>query len=423
VVNTTVANIFVNGINTSAGNTINTTENNKTVTTVIVDEEGIQKKIDSEGNNSIVTISVGTGSNIVRGEFNGQIVKNMEEKQSIIEIKTDSATYTIPTNQINIDAISEQFGTQIELKDIKVEIEIIESNQEQVTAFENDAKEGTFTFVAPFIEFNIICTYNENIINVSKFNNYVERTIVIPEGIDSENITTGIVLNSDGTVRHVPTKIAMIDGIYYAQINSLTNSLYSLIWNPVEFIDVVGHWAKEAVNDMGSRMVISGTGNNNFEPDRDITRAEFAAIVVRALGLEPGIGENKFNDVDEDAWFNDFIKTANEYNIISGYGNDQFGPTDMITREQAMTIISRAMKITGLETESTDTEVKKLLESFEDSSQISDYAKENIAACLKAGIVSGRDGNLIASQDNITRAEVATVVRNMLIEAELINKK
>ncbi|MFA9422065.1 MAG: S-layer homology domain-containing protein [Sedimentibacter sp.] len=418
----TGANIFVNGINASAGNTINTTENNKTVTTVVIDDESIEKKLNSEGNNSVVTISVSTGSNIVRSEFNGQIVKNMEEKQSIIEIKTDSAYYRIPTKQINIDAISEQFGTQIELKDIKVEIEIITPNQEQVTAFENDVINGKYTIVAPLVEFNIICTYEDKIINVSKFNNYVERTIAITEGIDLENITTGIVLNSDGTVRHVPTKIELIDGKWYAQINSLTNSLYAVIWNPLEFTDVAQHWAKEAVNDMGSRMIISGTGNNAFEPDRDITRAEFATIVVRALGLEPEIGENNFNDVDDEEWFNDYINSANSYNIISGYGNGQFGPTDMITREQAMTIIARATKITGLKTELTETEINNLLDSFEDSSQISDYAKENIAACLKAGIVSGRDGNLIACQDNITRAEVATVVRNMLIESELINK-
>jgi len=87
----------------------------------------------------------------------------------------------------------------------------------------------------------------------------------------------------------------VIDGRYYARINSLTDSTYSVIWNPIDFNDSAVHWAKEAINDMGSRLVISGTGNDMFEPDRDITRAEFAAIIVRALGIKPGMEQNMFS--------------------------------------------------------------------------------------------------------------------------------
>ncbi|WP_189032613.1 S-layer homology domain-containing protein [Paenibacillus albidus] len=74
----------------------------------------------------------------------------------------------------------------------------------------------------------------------------------------------------------MPTKIVVIDGKPYAQINSLTNSVYSVIYSPITFADVNTHWAKEAVNDMGSRLVIDGSGEGSFEPGRDITRAEFA---------------------------------------------------------------------------------------------------------------------------------------------------
>jgi hypothetical protein len=96
----------------------------------------------------------------------------------------------------------------------------------------------------------------------------------------------------------------------------------------VEFKDVTDHWAKEAVNDMGSRMIISGIGNDTFEPDRDITRAEFAAVIVRALGLKPGTGGNPFTDVSSNVWYCDYVKTATEYKLISGYGNGKFGPDD-----------------------------------------------------------------------------------------------
>lgn len=84
---------------------------------------------------------------------------------------------------------------------------------------------------------------------------------------------------------------------------------------------------------MGSRLVISGVGEDKFGPDRDITRAEFALIIVRGLGLmRSGSGKDVFNDVAKDAWYYDAVAIAYEYNLIGGYGNGQFGPMNKITR-------------------------------------------------------------------------------------------
>ena len=105
---------------------------------------------------------------------------------------------------------------------------------------------------------------------------YVERTVTIPDGVDPSKITTGIVLNSDGTFSHVPTSIVVINGKYYAKINSLTNSTYSVIYTPISFADVANHWAKDAINDMGS----SAT---TLSPRSPVTRAEVAVMVQRLL--------------------------------------------------------------------------------------------------------------------------------------------
>lgn len=233
-------------------------------------------------------------------------------------------------------------------------------------------------------------------------------------------IQSRIVMDPDGAVRHVPTQVTVIDGKYYAKINSLTNSTYSVVWHPLEFKDAAGHWAEEAINDMGSRMVISGVGNGIFQPDRDITRAEFTAIVVTALGLKPGMGTVSFNDVQDYDWYSGYIKTAFEYNLISGYNAEKFGPKDSITREQAMAIIARAMKITPLKVELDGGEVQKLLGAYLDRERTAVYAKDGIAACIKAGVVQGRNGNILDPKKNITRAEVAVIVRNMLQKAGLI---
>lgn len=415
------ADILVNGKVENAGTASTTTQGGKTVTTVTVDSEKLKQKLDAEGDHSVVTIPVNTASDVVIGELNGEMVKNMENKQAVIEVKTGAAAYTLPAQQINIKAISEQLGQNVALGDIKVQIEIAESAANTVQVAENSAQKGSFTLVVQPVDFTVRCTYGNKTVEVSQFNNYVERTVAIPDGVDPNKITTGVVVDPDGTVRHMPTRITVIDGRYYAVINSLTNSTYSVVWHPLEFKDVAKHWAKEAVNDMGSRMVIDGIGNGLFEPNRDITRAEFAAIVVRGLGLKPGTGENPFSDVKSSAWYSNSIETASAYGLITGYGNDTFRPMEKITREQAMTIVGRAMEITGLKQDIASGETNAILASFGDSDKTSSWAKESTAACIKEGIVAGKTGNLLVPKANITRAEVAAIISRLLKESDLIN--
>lgn len=239
----------------------------------------------------------------------------------------------MPASQINIDNISAEIGSHVELKDIVVEVKISQASEATIEIIEDIANKNNYQIVVKPIEFEITCTLGDKIVKVSKFNDYVERMIAIPEDVDATKITTGIVLNSDGTYSHVPTVITLIDGKYYAKINSLTNSTYSVIYSPKDFKDIEDHWAEDSILDMGSRLIVNGSGDNYFEPDRDITRAEFATIVVKALGL---------------------------------MRNGEFATMEKITREEAMTIIAKAMEIVKLNSEFQNDEKDIRLSSFND---------------------------------------------------------
>ena len=412
--------ILVNGRGEIAATAKTTKEGDKSVITITVDDKKVAEKLEREGKNTVVTIPVKTEADVIIGKINGQTVKNMENKEAVLEIKTNNVVYSIPASQINIDAVSAQIGREVQLEDISIGVRIAASSKDTLKLAEETAAKNNYQLVVNPVDFEITCTNNSKTVEVSRFNVFVKRMVAIPEGIDPNKITTGVVIEPDGTSRHVPTRVTVENGRYYAVINSLTNSTYTVVWHPLQFKDVEKHWAKDAINDMGSRMVVNGTGEDRFNPDRDITRAEFAAIIVRALGLKPGMGDNQFTDVKNTDWYADYIRIAADYNLISGYGNGKFGPMDKITREQAMTIIARAMKITGLKVELKDGEIQKLLEAFGDSGKAAQYAKSAIAVCLKAEIVSGRNGKVIAPKDNITRAEVAAVVRRLLQKSELI---
>ncbi|GGG14076.1 hypothetical protein GCM10010912_68130 [Paenibacillus albidus] len=144
-------------------------------------------------------------------------------------------------------------------------------------------------------------------------------------------------------------------------------------------------------------------------------------IIIKGLGgMRPGTGKDIFKDVTRDNWYYDAVAIAHEYGIIDGYGDGAFGPMDKISRKQAMTMTARAMKLTGLKVELTENEAEQLLSRFEDAGIASDYTKHSIASCLKAGIITGRDGNVVVPKNNITHTEAAVIVKRLLQQSGLI---
>ncbi|MDG0795119.1 S-layer homology domain-containing protein [Cohnella ginsengisoli] len=227
-------------------------------------------------------------------------------------------------------------------------------------------------------------------------------------------------MEPDGSVRHVPTQIVVIENQYFAKVNSLTNSTYSLVYHPVTFVDVDRHWAKVAVNDMGSRMVINGIGNDLFNPDQSITRAEFAAIMVRGLGLKSTGGDTSFSDVKTTDWFSGAIQTLYQYKLMDGFEDGTFRPTDNITREQAMKMIAQAMVLTDLKSKLFAEESAAELKPFTDGNTVAEWAKTSVADVIQAGIITGRSPTTLAPKANISRAEVAVIIRKLLQQSGLI---
>ena len=103
-----------------------------------------------------------------------------------------------------------------------------------------------------------------------------------------------------------------------------------------------GAWYAEPVNVMAKLGIVEGVGDNKFEPNREITRAEFTAMAMRFAEGETG-GKNIFSDVDEDDWFYDVVVDSIKYGWIEGYPDGTFRPQNLITREEVTTIVNRML--------------------------------------------------------------------------------
>ncbi|MGO4541294.1 S-layer homology domain-containing protein [Paenibacillus sp. 2TAB19] len=412
--------VLVNGKVENAGKATTTESGGVKTTTVVVDPAKLQSKLDAEGVNAVVTIPVKSKSNVIVGELNGQMVKNMENLLATLVLQTDKGSYTLPAKEINIDELAGKLGSNVKLEDIQLKVTVAQTPDTMAKVVESAASEGEFSVVVPAVDFTVTATYGGKTVEVTAYNVYVERMVALPDGIDPNRITTGVVVDPDGTVRHVPTQIVMIDGKSYAIIKSLTNSTYAVVWHPIAFADVEKHWAKEAVNDMGARLVIHGVNETSFNPDADITRAEFAAMIVRGLGLRLGEASQSFSDVATDAWYASAIQTALDYGLVSGYEDGTFQPNAKITREQAMVIIAKAMKLTGLAKVTGVPDKDAVLGKFADSANMGTWATDSIALAAEAGLISGRSNGKLEAKANVTRAEVATLIQRLLKQSDLI---
>ncbi|MEM5816231.1 MAG: Ig-like domain-containing protein, partial [Desulfitobacterium hafniense] len=359
---------------------------------ILVNDALLNEGLEAGGSGPRVTISVEDAVSLLFTGITGQTVKNMAERGAVLEITTGLAGYTIPAELLNIDEIAGQFGGHVNLGDIAIDIRVAEPSPDLVRIMEDAAGQGSLSILVPPVEFAIECTYNGRTIAVEHFRVPVERRIPIPAGVDPNRITTAVVVERDGTLRHIPTKVVEIEGVYYAQIMSLTNSVYTLIWNPVEFRDMEGHWAKEYVNDSGSRLIVSGVENGIYKPDSMITRAELAAIITRALGIKSKAGGNGFTDVTEGDWFYGAVNAAMEYGIIAGYGDGSFKPDRKVTREESFSMIAKAMELACAETGAvmrlTEAEATYILTGFADSAELGSWSRKAVAYAVRSGIVS-----------------------------------
>ncbi|MBF4694742.1 Ig-like domain-containing protein [Fusibacter ferrireducens] len=422
--------IVINGKEQSAGKEVKTVTDGKTTVTVAVNNQVIESKIDEAirdntaqtGNTIQVPIS-DTESQVAKVELTGDIVKKLEQNTFDISVKRSNIEYVIPAREFTISKVAESMGVQEQsLVDIKIEVKIAKVDEAVIAQYNEVVANNGSEMVFPPTEFEIVAktTGNDGItkeVTIGKFSNYVERVMEIPANVDPAKVTTGIVFNSDGTYSHVPTDVFQKDGKWYTRLNSLTNSRYTVIYNPVTVKSVANHWSKAVVNDMASRLIVINP--ETFEPEQAITRADFSEYLVRALGLyrEGTTSTSRYSDVTNANARALGIYIASENGIVSGYPDGTFKPNQQITREEAMVMYRNAMKLTNLTGDDSGR-----YSTFKDFTEVSGWASESVRDVLSAHIFNGTEPLMISPKSNLKYSEAIQAIRNLLVESNLINR-
>ena len=184
------------------------------------------------------------------------------------------------------------------------------------------------------------------------------------------------------------------------------------------FTDTASHPNKTAIEALAAREIINGKGGGTFDPDGQVTRAEFAKMAVNSLGLPEKAG-SPFSDVPAGQWYTAPIAAACYYEIVKGVGGNKFDPGGAITRQEAAVMIARAAKLCGLESELSETEIRDTLAQFGDYRTAASWAQPALAFCYGTGILD--DDKLdIKPAEAVKRCEIAEMLYRMLRQAELL---
>lgn len=169
----------------------------------------------------------------------------------------------------------------------------------------------------------------------------------------------------------------------------------------VDFSDMDNFaWAKEAVDYLREKNIVSGKEPGKYYPADPVTRSEFIKIIVNAFSIKEGTANLKFRDTDESRWDYKYINAAYSAGIINGYSDEYFGCDAPISRQDIAVIIARVKEFDG----------GILAERFKDDREIAEYAYNAVYNLRFKGIINGDDNNCFKPNNNATRAETAMIV-------------
>ena len=166
-------------------------------------------------------------------------------------------------------------------------------------------------------------------------------------------------------------------------------------------------WYTEAVSAAVDNGLLYGKSNTIIDPNGDMTRAEMAAIINRSFGCYAKADISKYKDVSKDKWYFEDVAMAVQMRTYNGRSNSSMAPDAPITRQEAMTVVARALEL------DYDSYSKTDLSTFSDRSEISNWALPYVRAMVGSDYIHGR-GKKLAPQDNITRAEFAQIFANII---------
>jgi S-layer family protein len=172
------------------------------------------------------------------------------------------------------------------------------------------------------------------------------------------------------------------------------------------FKDIENHWARNEIELLAGKGIVSGMVDGCFNPEEKITRAQFATMTFNIMELEKEEYSGKFVDVKSSDWFSLYVEAVAKIGVVLG-SQDRFYPNNNITREEMAVIIVRVMEQKGISVMSNQV-------SFADKDNISSWAVESVSKAVDKKIIKGMTDITFEPKQNATRAQASVMLYRLM---------
>ncbi|PZD94525.1 hypothetical protein DNH61_17560 [Paenibacillus sambharensis] len=338
-------------------------------------------------------------------------------KELVVELKSGLGSITIPVRELQQQAQKES-GLSAPIRTMTVSI--TPADAAAASAIEAAVKAKGASIVVQPVDFAVrFDDANGMSHKLHSFGRYMKRTITAAGVTGSSAKAAGMVWDeTSGTFRYSPTaSIQQTGGRWTVELNDRSPGISFVTTYAVTYADTNKHWAEKEIERLASMMIVNGRGEDTYVPSGSVTRAEFAALLTRVLGLSGAeAGSASFSDVSG-GWYEDTVTAAVEAGLVTGYSDGSFRPNATISRQEMAVMMLRAFRYLN------DGELpaggKGANPAFADQQAIKSWANEAVSQAVELGIAKGDGDNNFRPADNATRAEAAVMLLRMMKAAGL----
>lgn len=390
-------------------------------TDVVIDENVL--KLDSDLIDTTmlsVNLEVTPTNGVAYMSIPASILKKFEVKNPTFyfEIKTPYGSFQVPANLASlIPGLQELLGAnQLTADDISFKINLIDKSGDKAVYAAFAASLPNGSVMGTIVDFNIDIINlktGQKIGSADKFNKALTRVIPMPKDLTDMPEQWGAFRYNEETKKFdfIPAKKVQVDGIWYVMLRSYSNSVYVVAGNSVRFTDIQQHWGTSFIELSAAKGLVNGIGGGLYEPNKAVTRAEFAAMLVRVLGRDTLTDSSvPYDDVLADKWYYGDVATAKEFGLLDFVSGSSYKPEQPLTREEMASMLAAVIV---LEKQSI-TAKEIFLDRYKDIESVNPAYLEEVRLMIKLKIMQGISADTFSPKGITTRAEAATVLLRML---------
>lgn len=408
---------------TSKNVTKETKATDGTVTTTVTQDAGTLaaafKQLDDKAN--IVGIKVDNPAGPVKFDLPASALNDATAgtPNAFVSLETNSGSYLLPLSLFDFASLAKSLG--IGINDLVIHVEIAPVADDLNARIQASAEKAGGNRTGNAVAFTITASGSgETNVELNDFGTtYVTRTILLPSAVDP-NHSTGVLYDPvTGAISFVPSLFGTpnADGKTEANLMRNGNSIYAVVTMDKSFDDISKHWAKTDIELLANKLIVNGVSASKFAPENNVTRAEFATMLVHALGLTSDAASAAFKDVKASNWFAGTVGAAVKAKLVTGYTDGSFKPNDPITREQMAVMVAKAIGAAGKTVPASGDALAK----FTDKASISSWAQTSVSQAVEAKIISGMTDKTFVPSSDATRAQAAVMLKRLLQYVNFIN--